>query len=276
MKNISKIFRGEESGQVLLVVLAVLLLGSLSITPVLSFASTSIAANNRLEIQTKGIYAAEAGVEKVRWSLENNAQPPVSLANDINDMGVGMETVFLGNYTLYFGTLVPTNGHSNFLRVQGDMVWNGGVNAYLYTITVTKQNTPSTVFINQVGVRLPPGYHYVAYSANDFPTNVARGEPEISQDSLGAEMMNWTFSNTKVDPTKTEKFYVTGEGELEGDYTWVVANRSDIGEVGEITGGVYDVTSTATNDTDNVTAIIQTKLMMVGGQAEVISWQITK
>jgi len=277
MKQLFIRFKNRQSGQALLIVMGLMLLGTMAIGPGLSYATTAIGANNRIEKQTLGVYAAEAGVEQVLWSLENSQPAPTELGETINGMNVSMVTTSLGEYTLVFGTLVPTSGHSDYLRVEGSIAWDASANAYKYIITVTKQNTPSTVFINRIGACLPVGYGYVADSADSFSVNLSREEPEIIEDTNGADLLNWEFNNTRVNPVKTQSFYITGSGDLEGDYTWVVANRNDVGEVGEVTGSLYSVTATATEaGTGSVTAIIDAKIMIINGAAEVISWQITK
>jgi hypothetical protein len=69
---------------------------------------------------------------------------------------------------------------------------------------------------------------------------------------------------------------MTGEGSQEGHYAWVVANREDIGVVGEITGASYKITSTATRPEDGrTTAKIVAEVMIGGGTTTIVSWQIT-
>jgi hypothetical protein len=276
MKTFKKI-ANDERGQALLIVLALLMLGGLTITPCLSYAGTSLKNSTLIKNNVMGIYAAEAGIEDAIWSLEHHQTPSTQLTNDINGMTVTMSTEDHGDYTLYFGTLVETEGHSNYLRVQGDIIWDAAEEAYKYTITVTKQNTPSTIYITGVGARLPEGYTYQPGSANDFSGNLSQNEPEIAYDSTDAQMVNWTFLKVSVNPTKTETFYITGAGDLEDDYTWVAANRTDIGEVGEITGTLSTITATATDPADNrIAAQITAQVMLVGAPTKIVSWNISR
>ncbi|MDD5287986.1 MAG: hypothetical protein PHY28_02600 [Dehalococcoidales bacterium] len=275
MKTLKGFFK-DETGQALLVVMVMFILGGLTITPCLNYVATCLKSGNNIENNIKGIYAAEAGVENVIWCLEHSATPPTQLTDGFNQMNVALQNVGEGDFTLYFGTLVEVEGHSNYLSVAGDIVWDAGAQAYKYTITVTK-NASCTIHIISVGARLPPGYTYQAGSANSFPENLSTAEPVTELDGDGAQMVNWEFGGIKVDPVKTQTFYITGEGELEGDYTWVIANRSDVGEVGEIAGTLYTITATATNPADSkVTAKILANVMLIDGSAQVVSWKITK
>jgi hypothetical protein len=133
----------------------------------------------------------------------------------------------------------------------------------------------------EIGARLPPGYEYQDGSAFGFPGNLSRLEPEETQDVYGAGMLKWVFSEPRPiinlqNPVKTQIFYVTGSGELEGDYTWVVAARSDIGIVGEIQGTLYIITSTATEPgTGEVTGRIVAEILEADSRY-ILSWQISR
>jgi len=68
-------------------------------------------------------------------------------------------------------------------------------------------------------------------------------------------MLNWELGTpapevSEGDPTATQTFYITGTGEPEGDYAWVVAGRTDIDIVSSATGILYRITATATRPGD--------------------------
>ena len=272
---------GSEKGQALPIVLALLVLGGLTIAPSLNYAATVLNQGRLIDRGINGIYAADAGVEYALWSLTDNTTPPAQLADIINQMDVSIQTEDEGAYTVYFGELIQADGHSDYLDVSGLIEPESG-NIYKYTITVTWQpgaGTP-TIHLTGVGVRLPEGYSYQDGSASGFAGNLSDEEPDEVQDASEAWMLNWEWGApyptvTESDPVETQTFYIEGVGELEGDYAWVVANRNDIGEVGEMTGALYIITATATKDGE-ITGIIVADVLMEGGTPYIVSWQVLK
>ncbi len=268
----------SEQGQALPIVLALLMLGGLSVVPTLNYAATTLNHTRVVDKGISGIYAAEAGVENALWCLSENTSPPAHLPDNVNQMQVDIQTEDKGVFTVYFGELVQAGNHYQHLRVSGDIVWDGGAGAWKYTITVTWQGETTVIHLTEVGARLPPGYQYQPDSAASFPGNLSTDEPQEQQDSAGAYMYKWEFPEpypdvSKNDPIETQTFYITGDGELEGDYSWVVANRTDIGEVGEMTGELYIITATASKDSETA-ATIATDIMMVDSAPTIISWRV--
>ena len=51
---------------------------------------------------------------------------------------------------------------------------------------------------------------------------------------------------------------------MEGDYTWVVAARGDIGEIGEMTGDLYLITATDPENGKIAARIVADVLMIEG------------
>jgi hypothetical protein len=202
----------------------------------------------------------------------------------VNGMQVNLQVESEGTYTLYFGQLVEASGHFDYLLTEGEIVWDEGAMAYRYTITITWQPHPGTptIHLKEVGARLPPGFSYVAASAAGFASNLSTDEPDQVLDSLGATMVNWELptplpSVTEENPVATQTFYITGEQPADGEYAWVVANRNDVGAVGDITGGVYIITATAIlPSTGETTARIVADVMQQAEGWTIVSWQISK
>lgn len=273
----------RQKGQALPVVLALLVLGGLVIVPSLGYATTVLNSSRMLGEDINGIYAADAGVEHAVWQLGRGVSPPATyqLAGNINQMGVTIDVLSKGTYTLVFGELVDPRVHSDYISVDGAMVWDAGANAYRYTITVTWQAGGQKHFLDEVGARLPVGYSYRLGSAASFGQNLSTSNPTTDTlDGAGAHLLNWVIPGqpfvSEDDPVKTQTFYVTGAGSLEGDYTWVVAQDNDIGAVGEITGAFYRITATAKRPGDNkVTARIVAEAMIGSGITSITSWQIS-
>lgn len=274
----------SQQGQALPIVLALLMLGGLTITPALNHTVTGIKSSQNIEKSVSGLYAAEAGIEQTLWNIKNSLPPPTSLAENVNQMSVSIQTQNRGAFTLYFGELVPVSGHSEWLDVDGSIEWDAGFGAYKYTITVTWQPIPGTpkIHLSEVGVTLPLGYTYRADSAELFPENLSTSNPDPSgQDPSGAYMYKWRFSSPypaveQHDPIKREIFYFDGSGDLEGDYTWTVAVRTDVGIVGELTGALNIITSTATSSPGGqVTGTIMAEILEAD-KTYIVAWRIIK
>jgi hypothetical protein len=272
----------SEKGQALPVVLALLVLGGLTVASSLGYGTTSLSSSRKLEENVKGIYAADAGVEDTLWSLSHGIPPSPQLMENINEMPVAIQTEDFGNFTLYLGEFIEPAGHFDYLDVDGDIVWDAGTQTYNYTVTVTWQAIPGdpVIHLDQLGARLPMGYSYVAGSAATFPGNMSTDEPNETLDSVGLYLINWVFGPPLPQVTdnatvQTQTFSINGTGELEGNYTWVVANRSDVGAVGEITGTKYEITATANSSADGkTTAKIMADVMVTEQMIYVTSWQI--
>lgn len=274
----------SEKGQVLPIVLALLALGGLTIVPALNYAATGLNSSRTIEKGVNGLYAAEAGVEDALWCLENGISPSQQLSESINQMQIAIQSEEKGTYTVCFGEVVGAGNHSNYLGVDGEMAWDEEAQAYKYTITVIWQpdSGAPTIHLVEVGARLPLGYSYQSGSAAGFADNLSTSEPDEVLDTFGAYMLTWEFelpypSVSQGNPVETQNFYITGEGSQEGDYTWAVADRSDIGETGEITGTLWRITATATYPEDSeITAKIVADVILESGKTNIVSWQISK
>jgi len=258
-------------------VLILLGLSGLLIAPCLGYASTSLNSGRAMVRSISGVYAADAGVEDALWCLENGIPIRTGLPQTLNGMGVTIQTEVKGDYNLYAGQLMTGSVHDDWLAVTGNIVEEAGV--YKYTITVMWQAESGTrIHVVEVGARLPVGHNYQPGSAAVFGDNLSTAEPNDTLDGAGAHMLKWALPPPypyveKDNPIRTQKFYVTGEGDQSGSYAWVVANRSDIGTVGEIRGTAYTITATATKDGE-IVAVVAEVLLPPEGEIFIVSWQI--
>lgn len=283
MIRLLKQMLSSEKGQALPAVLALLVLGGLTIAPSLNYTATSLNSSRILREGVNGAYAADAGVEDVLWSLGNDMPPSTQLPENLNQMAVTMQTVEKGTYTLYLGELIQPGEHSDYIDIDGDLIWDEGAAAYKYTITVTWQPGSGTpiIHLEEVGGRVPIGYSYQIGSAADFVENLSTNEPDEIIDALGASMLNWELETplpnvSENNTIQTQTFYITGEGEQEGHYAWVVANRQDVGAVGEIAGTSYRITATASRPEDGKTTATIVADVMIGEETTyILSWQIS-
>jgi len=281
LRLLKKILSGEK-GQALPIVLALLVIGGLTIAPSLNYTATCLNSSRIIGESMRGVYAADAGIEDTLWSLGNGVTPTTQLSENVNQMEVTIQTEDKGIYTLYLGELIPPGEHSEYLDVGGEMVWDGDAEAYKYTVTVTWQPESGlpTIHLEGVGVRIPVGYTYQPGSVALFAENLSTDEPDETIDTQGAYLLNWELGPphpevSEEDPAETQVFYITGEGEQEGHYGWVVANRDDIGAVGEITGTSYKITAAAARPEDGeITAKIVAEVMIEDGTTYIFSWRI--
>lgn len=282
MKKIFKRIIKSEVGQVLPVVLMCLVVGGLMVAPSLGYVSTSLSSTEAVSTSIGGIYAAGAGIEDALWSLSGNQTPRTSLPLVLNEMDVAIATVNEGHYNICAGELVDGgDSHNDWLDITTDIVWDGGAGYFKYTVTVIWQpDVSGNVNLSEVGARLPVGYSYVAGSAAIFGTNLSTGVPEDELDGQGAHLLEWEFPPPRpildeINNTATQIFYISGTGDLEGAYAWVIAQRQDVGTVGEIEGNLYVITATADRSgTGQTTAVIEATVIQSEGTIYVVSWQI--
>jgi len=280
VRRLLAMIRGSERGQVLPVVLVALLLGSVSIVPVLSHAGTALKSARMHEANMRGAYAADAGVEQVMWSLVEGVQFPSQIAGGVNGMSVNLTATTMGIHTVYLGELIPANEHYSYIGIAGDVVWDAGAQKYKYVSTVSWQDGSTTIHIAGIGARLPDGYTYATGSAAGVSGNLDTGEPVLQLDSYGHQLVSWNFDTpyptvTENNPTRTQTFYIEGSGEPVGDYSFAVTNREDVGQIGEITGLMYRVTSSASDASGRVTAMVTADLILLADTVRIVNWQIT-
>ncbi len=282
MRFLKQLLRSER-GSVLPIVLALMVLGMMSVPSVVNYAATGINSSRAVKSSLDGLYAAEAGIEDTLWQLKNGFPPPTQLSQTVNDMDVTIQTQTLGTYTVYFGELVESAGHSDYLGISGDVVWDEAAQAYKYIITATwlGGSGSSSIKLTEIGVSLPPDVGYQTGSASLFPGNLSTAEPTIFQDESGTDV-KWVFGTPRPEvspsePVRTQTFYLTGDNiEEGGDYTCAVAARSDVGTVGELLGGLYIITSTATRPgTGEVTGKVVAEVLQAEGSF-IVSWQTSK
>lgn len=281
MLSLFKQFLTGQRGQALPLVLCLLAIGGLTIAVSLNFATTSLRGSQIIREDLHGAYAANAGLEHAMWSLANNQAALTQLPETINGMTVNIEVVDRGNYTLYFGELISAGGHADYLDVDSEIIDEGG-GIYRFTITITWQPEQGTPVIKllQVGTRIPPGYSYLADSTANFTENLSTDEPDITQDGQDTYLLNWNLSPprpdlSEINPVETQKFYITGSDIQTAKYAWVIAQDPDIGELGEITGTLYEITATANRPVDG-RAANRTKadiIVEVSGLIHIVSWQ---
>jgi hypothetical protein len=272
----------NQRGQALIIVLALLALGGVTIASTLNYTSTILNSNRILKGEMDGVYAANAGIDYAIWALKNSEEIPYQLSESINGKTVGIETEDRGTFTMYCGELTyvgefPT--HYDWISVNSTEEYVSGT--CNYTITVYWHG-PSSIQrkLVEFGVTLPAGYTYEEGSQAEFDTNITRDDPdETGVTTGGSQWLKWIWQPGKGpaisddDAPLTQEFRISGSGEIEGDYCWVAAQSEDIGLVGEITGQRLIITSIATGVS---TTQVEADVLLVGGTAYIASWQIMR
>ena len=265
----------DNRGQAMIAVLVCLCLGGLIIVPLVSYAGTSGKSISLKKASVQGLYAADAGIEKVLWALKYGTQPSTSLSQNMNGMLVTMNTVSVGEYTLVAGEWISTAEHSEYLLVSSsNITWDAVNNAYRYEMSVTWTGDGNCYLIG-VGAQLPIGYDYQAGSAQLFAGNLCTGVPGDGLAGNGAHIIEWTFPKIKLQSpeTRTQTFLITGSGPLEGNYGWAEGERQDVGPTGELIGGFYVITATATKN-GTVNGKIEANVMVSGSSVSIISYRV--
>jgi len=286
MRRLRQLAR-RERGQALAIVLGLLAIGGLTIGVSLNYTATCLKGNQIVQESTKGLYAADAGIEDTLWRLKRALAPATQLSENISQMSVAIETDNRGTFTLYFGQLIyaqPPQVHVDWVDVYGNITDLGG-GVYKYTITVTRMPWAGAqqIKIEEVGARIPVGYSYQTGSAASFPGNLSTGAPGITLDAQGAYVLKWDPGSPRPEvsenvSTRTQIFRITGTGSTEGHYACMEGQPESIGKVGQIKGTRYRITAIARRAADNKgTARIRADLMIkADGTISIISWKILR
>ncbi|MFA5450936.1 MAG: hypothetical protein WC231_02960 [Dehalococcoidales bacterium] len=75
--NLSKIIKGfhhKQNGHVFITALIILVLGTLTLTPLMGFMGTGLKTGQAFEEQTDLLYAADAGIEDAIWQIQNGGE----------------------------------------------------------------------------------------------------------------------------------------------------------------------------------------------------------
>lgn len=287
MKNkLAKLFSRRERGQALAIVLGLMAVGGLTMAVTLNHASTSIKGSDIVVQSTRGIYAADAGIEYAIRRLERGLGVPGELSENVSGKMVRLNAVNKGEFSLYAGELLQESStHVDWVTVTSNITASPLPNTYSITIE-RSANASGIIKILELGATLPVGYTYDNGSAASpsFPNNITTDDPDSSGTTPStAVWIKWIWNPgqgpelSSSNSTKTQKFTISGSGSLEGEYAWVRAQSSDIGIVGEINGVRYEITSNATDPvTGHVDGTITAGVILVGGETQVMSWRISK
>jgi len=271
----------SQRGMALIMVLALLALGGLTIAGSLNY-STTILNDNRISgFAMDCMYSAGAGVEYSIWALENGVTIPAYLSDNVNGKTIALDIEDKGIFTLYCGDLIYVGSlpsHYDWLTTNDSLVSNGDGTCN-YTIVVNYSGDANQRKIVELGAKLPKNFYYLPGSSALFPDNVSFSDPDDTGNNTLGQWVNWLWNSgsgpaiDQANPTVNQTFKITDGGAIGDHYTWVQIQSNDIGLVGEITGERYTITSTAIGP-ETVDSVVEADVILVGGTAVVMSWQI--
>jgi len=175
----------EEKGQALIIVLGLLMIGSLTLPPVLSHIGTALKSGQVYESKTDELYAADSGVEDAIWQIKYDrlnilfGDPAYDIYDFDNVWSYNLDEPINGlvaNITIR-NIWVPSNVtapadpaeardiiESNKLMVAGT---TSGETGYKIKINFTPgEGEEEDLMVESLGIWLPLGFTYVTGSSN--------------------------------------------------------------------------------------------------------------
>lgn len=257
MKKWLSVLKLGESGQAMLAVLALMVLGGFLVIPALNFASTSLKTTNMFEKKLDGLYAADAGVEDALWKLKYATPDDLPYSYQLaNVNGMSVDVTIARLTTIAGEEIDQSGGHVNWLASTVSVTYD--VNHYNYTLSVTN-NGSGNIYIEKILLDFPPGVEYVDDST---VSEIIAGDPgTISGSSATGITLVWTGTSDRISPdeTKEHSFELSGPPgiqDIEG-HGLLEATRADIG-TSWISGIIpYSITAQAKDASNKVVATIR-------------------
>jgi hypothetical protein len=231
IRKITTITHRQESGQALIIVLVLLMVGSLILSPVLNLVNSSLKNGQMYEQKTDENYAAKSGIENATWQIRNNQLGTLfhnpdyeiydystvwsyTLNETINKLvtGVNIQNIWLPkDLAIPDPAQARTIIESNKLIVTGDTIQTGIV---LPDSTIISQYQAKITYfpgasenltVASIGVWLPRGFVYYSDPTHksSLESNPITGHPVTVTASqwAGNQAVIWSYSSA---PTFTE------------------------------------------------------------------------
>jgi len=269
----------NERGQTLVVVLGFLVLGGLTIAPLLAHTNTGLLAGKGFMERVEMDYAADAGIEDAIWKTNNEAIPldegdfvsiySYLLPEDINgnSVNVTMQQIWplAGLETDAYGTTPP-----ECLLITGGIIDLGEGE---YKVQISYDGSEGDLPVDRVGVWLPSGHEYVSGSSYGITE-----ENPTQMDWRGGTALLWEFDpavnfadlpnpappgggftpGTEYPATRKLYFNVTpAGGRIGGSYSWVRTTNTDLYLAWESDCHMYSVISMSKDPITNRTVTIR-------------------
>jgi hypothetical protein len=275
LKIKSSRFLSDETGQALIIVLTLLLLGSLTITPVLLHVGTAVKTGRVYEDKAGELYAADAGVEDAIWQikyerLESLLTDPAydpydfgttwtyGLSEPINDMDT---TVEIENIWIPYGISPPSAAASREIIEEGKLMVTGNAptdsDCRIKVLFYPDEGEEDALKVETLGIWLPVGYSYVSGSSN-LEADPYYWVPVI-EPYAGGQAVVWSFAsenftsfpdvNPLDSPMMTEvtfEFSANETGTSPATLSWITTSGvSDVPISWDADTKVFHITSTA-------------------------------
>lgn len=133
-----RLLKNSESGQALILSLALLVFGGLLTVPMLTMASTSLNYHQEIEESTLETYAADSGIEYALCKLNNDWEAyqasPLESNLTINDRTVNITAEHIGNY-IYKVTSTATSNDGSSSTIESYLKVIIGLFSHAITVT---------------------------------------------------------------------------------------------------------------------------------------------
>jgi hypothetical protein len=178
---IKSIRQNSEKGQLLILVLVFMLLGSVIITSLMGLMSTSLKTGTTYDNKSETLYAADAGIEDAMWQIKydrlggtfsnynrfdfTNTSWTYELPQKVNDQDV---SVNIRNIWIPQNISTPTESSASSVVNTGKLLVTGGAyGTSSFNIVLTYYlSQGENLAIDSIGVWLPPGFTYETGSSN--------------------------------------------------------------------------------------------------------------
>lgn len=215
MKLLTQMMR-KQAGQALPMALILMLLGGLLIVPLLDLTTINLKATQSVDLHTRELYAADAGVEDALWYLQSEDRLSIINPDDTWPMDpYNLEPVNERNvqvsidHAWLLGGL-PDLPEDEPLLNEPDYAndhWTliGALNIDVqprnnYIVDITTNEPAGTAYVDHIGVWLPQGYSYAAGTVKingvDHLGNALVKEPDAPVPYRGGNVYEWNYFGT--------------------------------------------------------------------------------
>lgn len=194
------IIRGNSKGFILPIVLALLIMGSISIIPFLYQMAAGVKSISVMRDLNINGYSANSGIEHSKWRLQfeggfadsiNGSSPTYVYSYPINSRTASITITWVAPMPSPSPTPPPGGSQSDRLSVEYSLVPTELLagQATIVTVTIIARNIGANqIKFEQIGDKLPPGFTYIPGTASGYTT----AEPAIQMVS-GRQEVTWNW-----------------------------------------------------------------------------------
>jgi hypothetical protein len=222
LRKLLRILPIKESGQVLIIVLVFLALGSIILLPLLTFTGSGLKAGMVYESKAAELYAADAGIEDALWNIRYSMLDSVltdydeytyenvwdyDMSDNVNDknVNIGIENMWMlygieapSSYTarnIIEGTV--TSPPKLIVTGVGEVPVDGNGQFEIKITFTPNDGEEDALQIARIAVWLPAGYTYVEGSSQlDNPANAGEAYYDVPEiiDYNGGTVIIWDYN----------------------------------------------------------------------------------